>query len=290
VRARIAGGPTPRAQDRYDDAQEDDDDAHKGRFKAARSDELYQRAGDVAVIGIYGTISMRPSIFTTWSGGTSAETVGRAVDAAANDRTIRCILLDVDSPGGSVFGIPECAAKIAAARDRKKVVAVANPMIASAAYWLASQAGEIVVTPSGEVGSVGVIAAHLDESKADEIAGLKYTLVTAGKYKAEYDGSQPLSGEARDYLQQQVDALYGMFVKDIASGRKTTQKDVRENFGEGRMLLAAEAVKAGMADRVGTFEEVLNAEVQAGSKGGPRADAVKRDVQARLAELGLPTA
>jgi capsid assembly protease len=286
VRLRVAGGPAPRGQDKFDDAYYDDVEPAAAR----RDGELFERAGDVAVIGVYGTISMRPSIFTEWSGGCSAEQIGRAVDAAANDRTIRCILLDVDSPGGSVFGIPECAAKIMAARDRKRVVAVANPMVASAAYWLAACASELVVTPSGEVGSVGVIATHVDHSKADEEAGFKYTHVHAGRYKAEFDGTAPLAGDAREYLQQQVDALYQMMVKGIADGRRTTQKDVRENFGEGRMLLAADAVKAGMADRVDTFEAVLNGEVKAGSKGGPRADAVRRDVQARLAELGLPTA
>lgn len=287
VRLRLSGGPPPKAQDQFDDAYYDDEPITRA---ARRDDELYQRVGDVAVIEMCGAIVQRPSIFTAWSGGCAAEQVGRAVDAAANDRTIRAIVLDVDTPGGGVYGLPECAAKIAAARDRKKVVAVANPMIASAGYWLASQATEIVVTPSGEVGCVGVIASHVDHSKADEEAGLKVTYVHAGRYKTESYGSVPFTAEAREYLQRQVDDLYAMMVRDIAAGRRTTQKDVRENFGEGRMLLAVDAVKAGMADRVGTFEDVLNDLVKAGGKsGGPKAESFKREVSARLAELGMPT-
>jgi capsid assembly protease len=289
VRLRLTTGPGLRA---WDDDDFDGDTPNGRKAAARRDDELYERVGDVAVIPVMGTITQRPSIFTAWSGACSAEVVGRAVDAAANDRTIRAILLDVDTPGGSVYGVPECAAKISAAAGRKKVVAVANPMIASAGYWLASQATEVVVTPSGDVGCVGVIGTFVDHSKADEEAGYKYTHIHAGRHKAEMYGTAPLSADTREYLQQQVDAVYAMMVRDIAAGRRTTQKDVRENFGEGRMLLAADAIKAGLADRIGTFDEVLNELVKAGSKsgGGTRADALRREISAQLAENGLPTA
>jgi signal peptide peptidase SppA len=288
VWARIRSGPTPAGQDKFDDAQED-----TPVLAAREDDEPYQRAGDVAVIAIYGTITNRPTIFSSYSGGTSAEELGRTIDAAAADRTIRCILLDVDSPGGSVYGIEEAAAKILAARDRKPVTAVANPVAASAAYWLASQAGELVVVPSGQVGSVGVIAAHVDESEAEKLAGLKTTLITAGKYKGELDGSQPLTAEARAAVQDTVDQYYDKFVRAVAAGRKTSLKDVRENFGEGRMRTAADAVKAGMADRVATFEDVLQELQRDSRKDGGRtraaAERAQREAAARLAEMGIST-
>ncbi len=265
----------------------------------------YQRAGDVAVITIMGVLNQRASIFASFSGGTSAEQVGQAVDAAAADSSVRAIVLDVDSPGGSVFGIQEAATKIANAGRSKKVVAVANSVTASAAYWLASQATEIVVTPSGQVGSIGVIAGHTDESRSDEMKGVRTTLITAGKYKAELDPSLPLSAEARASVQSSVDKYYAMFVDAVARGRRTSVAAVKAGYGEGRMLLAKDAVAAGMADRTATLEQVIR-DLQGGAggrvgggyggpSGGPVGAAMaatasarfNREVIARCAELGL---
>ena len=141
-----------------------------------RGMESYQRVGDKAVISAFGVLSQRSSIMT--SGGTAAESIGRAMDEAAKDRSIETIVLNADSPGGSVFGIQEAAARIRAARAVKPVIGVANSSAASAMYWLISQCTEIVVTPGGQLGSIGVVAMHVDESGAEERAGIKTTFVT----------------------------------------------------------------------------------------------------------------
>lgn len=214
--------------------------------------------GNVALIPIYGTISKRANLMSQFSGGTSTEKLTTSFRTAMADPSVKAIVFDVDSPGGSVDGVPELAAEIAAARGVKKTIAVSNTMAASAAYWLASAADELVVTPSGAVGSIGVFAAHEDVSKALEAEGVTVSLVSAGKYKVEGNPYEPLSGDARAALQSQVDEFYGMFVKAVASNRGATQSAVREGYGEGRMVLASQAVKEGMADRVETLDQTLS--------------------------------
>ena len=215
------------------------------------------RGGAVAVLPLHGVIHQRMNLMSEMSGGTSTEMFAQSFRAAMADDAIRAIVIDVDSPGGGVYGVDELAAEILRARGSKRVVAVANSLAASAAYYIASAAEEVVVTPSGEVGSIGVFTAHQDLSKAAEAEGVKTTLIAAGKYKVEGNPFEPLSDEARAELQSRVDAYYGLFVAAVARGRNVTAAQVRGGFGEGRVVGAREAVRLGMADRVGTLDETI---------------------------------
>jgi signal peptide peptidase SppA len=226
-------------------------------YRAAARTSDAQSFGVVAVIPIYGVISHRMNLMSQVSGGTSIEKLTAQFRSAVADPAVKAIVFDIDSPGGTVEGVPELADEILGARSKKKTVAVANCMAGSAAYWLASAADELVVAPSGAVGSIGIFAAHEDISAALEKEGVKVTLVSAGKYKTEGNELGPLSDEARAAMQAKIDAFYGMFVKSVAKGRGAAQASVRDGFGQGRMVLAADAVKQGMADRVGTFDETL---------------------------------
>jgi signal peptide peptidase SppA len=224
---------------------------------AASDRQSARGGGGVAVIPILGTISQRADLLTESSGGVSTEKVTRLFRQAMAEPSVGSILLDIDSPGGSVFGVQELADEMAAARGRKPVVAVANSLMASAAYWLGSQADELVVTPSGEVGSIGVLAVHQDASAAHEREGITTSLVTAGKYKAEGNPFEPLGAEARSAIQARVDEYYGAFTRSVARGRGTSVQAVRSGFGEGRVVGAREAVRLGMADRVDTLDNTL---------------------------------
>jgi signal peptide peptidase SppA len=225
---------------------------------AARSQPTQaSRSGAVAVIPIRGTIAQRMSLLDESSGGTSTESVARQFRAALADPQVGSILLDVDSPGGSVYGVPELAAEIYGARGDKRLVAVANSLAASAAYWIASAADELVVTPSGEVGSIGVLSAHQDRSAALDTLGIKTTLISAGKYKVEGNPFEPLSDDARAAIQSRVDEYYADFVGAVARQRGVSTKDVRGGFGEGRTVGAHEAVRLGMADRVATLDDTI---------------------------------
>lgn len=248
---------------------------------ATRRPGGYAVAGRVAVVQIFGTIAQRLSAVEEASGGVSTEKIGNAIDAAVADPGVRKILLQIDSPGGSVYGVQELAAKIREANATKKVVAVADPVAASAAYWLAAQASECYVTPSGMAGSIGVIMEHCDESQANETEGVKTTLITAGEFKGEGHPASPLTDDARANLQSIVDSYYGAFVKDVAKGRGVSEAKVKSDFGRGRMMPADAAKTAGLVDGVKTVDAVLR---YLGAAEPSSRDAVA--ARARVVEIG----
>lgn len=254
-------------------------------------------AGNVAVLPIYGVLAHRMHLFTNVSkSGTSTEALTLAFRAAIADPSVAAIVLDVDTPGGSVFGVQELAGEIAAARGTKPIAAVANSLAASAGYWIASQAEELVVTPGGQVGSIGVLAIHDDVSQAAEQQGLKRTYISAGKFKAEGHGFAPLADEARQEIQRVVDAYYDRFVRAVAAGRKASLTTVRETFGQGRLVLSSDAVAAGMADREETLQQTIDRLVGRQAKArGSRANSPAADTELehsrarlRLAEAARP--
>lgn len=216
-----------------------------------------RQQGQVAVLPLYGLISPRAGMAADTSGGTSLESLAGELDALVRDPAVSAIVLDVDSPGGSVEGVAEFADRVRAARAVKPVVAVANTLAASAAYWIASQADEVVASPSSQLGSIGVLAAHEDWSAADEAKGVRTTLISAGKYKAEGNRHAPLDDEARGNIQQTVDHYYAMFTQAVARGRRVPISHVRDGMGQGRMLVAPAAVEAKMADRIDTLDATV---------------------------------
>jgi len=226
-------------------------------IKAADERQRYQQQGAVAVIPVFGVIAQRMGLMGAMSGGTSTEGLTKQIREAAADPSIASIVLNVDSPGGSVSGLPELHAEILSARASKPIVASSNSTMASAAYYIGSAASEVVITPSGRAGSVGVIAMHIEDSAALAQEGIKVTYITAGKFKAEANPHEPLTEEARAQLQADVDKYYGMFVRDVAKGRGVSVSDVKANFGEGRMLLAQDAKAAGMVDKIESLDQTI---------------------------------
>jgi len=214
-------------------------------------------SGGVAQLNLHGPISHRPSLWSFFFGGTSTEGFTKILREAVADPAVARIVIDVDSPGGTVDGVPELAEEVRVAREKKPITAVANAEAASAAYWIASQASELVVAPSGEVGSIGVWALHLDVSRMFDSAGITPTFISAGKYKVEGNPFEPLGDEAKAYIQSRIDDYYGMFVRGVAKGRGVSVDKVRSDFGQGRMVGAADAVTAGLADRVGTLDDAI---------------------------------
>ena len=192
-----------------------------------------QAQSAVAVIPVHGTIVPKASVMTQISGGTSIGDLRGMFAAAIGDPDVGAIVFDVDSPGGAVELVPEFAAEVRAQRGKKPMLAVANTMMASGAYWLASQADEVAVSPSSLTGSIGVFVAHQDLSAAAEQLGVKTTFVSAGKYKVEGNSTEPLSDEARAHIQSLVDNAYSMFTSDVAKGRRVSVDSVRNGFGEG---------------------------------------------------------
>lgn len=209
---------------------------------------------------------------------------------AHGDDEVGAIVIEVDSPGGVVDGIPEAAAAVRALRGQgKPIIAVANTLAASAAYWIASQADEVVVTPSGAVGSIGVYATHRNMSGALEMMGVETTLISAGKFKTEGNPYEPLSDDAKEAIQQDVDDFYGMFVADVAKGRGAKATEVKGGYGEGRVLNAKRALSDKLVDRVETLGETV-ARLSSRSRGGgvARAEVEKTgaELEAASSEAG----
>lgn len=282
LRFRAAGGRLSddeileriRAMDDYDEDELSPEERERRREE--REHKRYVRdvwlegpsasAGDagpspsrIAILNVFGVISQRANLLDDVSGGGSASTerLTKEFRSLVRDQSVKAIVLNIDSPGGGVYGVGELAAEILDARDTKMVVAQANSLAASAAYWIASAASEIAVTPGGEVGSIGVFSAHQDVSKMLEAEGVKVELISAGKYKTEGNPYMPLSDEARGAIQQSVDDYYDKFVRAVASGRDVAPADVRKGYGQGRVLPADRALSEGLVDRIATLDETL---------------------------------
>lgn len=212
----------------------------------------------VAVIPVFGTISQRTTLMSEFCGGASCEDITRNFRAALNDPSVKAIVFDIDSPGGTVTGVPELGAEIIKARGAKPIIGVANGYAASAAYWIASACEKLYVLPSGKVGSVGVYCTHQDLSGALDKQGVSVSFIKAGKYKTDGNPYEPLSESAREEMQKSVDAYYEMFVSAVAAGRGVSVEDVEAKYGQGRMLMAKDALEAGMVDAINTLDEVVN--------------------------------
>ena len=224
--------------------------------------------GGVLVIPIEGAITLGASMWTDLFGGTALDTLTEQITAARRDRSIRGVVLDVNSPGGGVHGVDEVAASIAALAKVKPVIGFTRSVAASAAYWLMASASKVVAAPSAEVGSIGVFAVHFDLSGAMSKEGIVPTLVKAGKFKAEGHPYAALSDADRDALEARIGAYYGMFVKRVARGRGVPVERVRDGFGEGRVVGAADALAEGMIDVIGDRNLAIAMAGEAAGAGG----------------------
>jgi signal peptide peptidase SppA len=248
----------------------------ENEIAAARMKSLSaDKPGSVAVLPLYGIINQRYAGDFSGPSGTSVQEFTQQFRQAMNDPNVKAIVIDVDSPGGTVAGVDELATEIYNARKQgtKKISAVSNCLCASAAYYIASQANEVCVSPSSMTGSIGVYQLHEDDSAALDDLGVKFTFISAGKYKTEGNSFEPLGDEAKTAMQGVVDDFYGLFAKAVARGRGVALKAVTNGFGQGRCLTASDAVKQGLADRVATLDEVLG---KYGVKQNPGASASSR--------------
>lgn len=188
---------------------------------------------------------------------TSTVTIGRSVRAAVEDPDVKAVVMDMHSPGGTVSGVPELAAELRALRGSKPIVAHADYLMASAAYWIASQADEIVASPSAMVGSVGVYGMHVDQSGFLEELGFKVTLVADPEEKVDGNPFEPLSETAREEMQKLVSNDLRMFRADIAAGRAIKATDIADSWA--RVYQPREALAMGMIDKIRPISETLSA-------------------------------
>ena len=227
--------------------------------RAARAQNNVRTGAGIAVLPLYGVVTQRGNMVDDVSGpgSVSTQSFAAALNDALNDDTVGAILIDIDSPGGSVYGVGELADQIYQARGQKPVVAIADSLAASAAYWIGCAASEFYVTPGGEVGSIGVWQAHFDCSQAYATEGVAPTLISAGKFKVEGNPYQPLDDEAKAFMQSRVDDYYAAFIKTVSRGRGLPIAQVRNGMGQGRVLGADAAVAEKMVDGIMTFDDLV---------------------------------
>lgn len=218
----------------------------------------YSVTDGVAVLPINGVISKRMNMFAQISGGTSSELVANDLKAAMNDPAVKAIILQIDSPGGTVDGTETLGNLVRQANAVKPVVAFADGMMASAAYWIGSAASAIYISDSvAQIGSIGVVATHQDISAAEAARGVKTTEITAGKFKRAASQFGALTETGKQTIQDQVDTIYSVFVQAVATNRGVSVDTVLENMADGRVFIGRQAIDAGLVDGVSTLDALI---------------------------------
>lgn len=246
------------------------------RLNAARDSGVY-------VLPIHGALVSRSAHMDMCTTMSSYEGIRAQLNSALSDNGIEHIALDIDSPGGSASGMADLAREIYAAKAIKPITAIVNFGAYSAAYGLASAATEIVLSQSSGLGSIGVIARHVDMSKRYEAEGMKITTIYAGARKADLASEAPLSPEAAQWLTELVNVSYAEFTDLVASHRGLSVSAVRET--EAGLFFGAKAIDIGLADRIEPPQAAIN-RIAAHVAGTRKPEPVQR-FSARAAAMDL---
>ena len=218
---------------------------HAGTFKNIKHAVRNNKKG-IAVIPIHGILTKKSEAFDDVLGMTSYEKIREEIEEALIDEEVETIILNIDSPGGEVNGLFDLSDFIYEARTLKKIVAIANDDAYSAAYAIASSAEKVFVSRTSGVGSIGVIASHIDQSGFDEKQGIKYTTVFAGNRKNDLNPHEPITSESLENLKSEVNRLYGMLVELIARNRSLSVEAIKNT--EAGLYFGKNAVDIGLAD------------------------------------------
>jgi signal peptide peptidase SppA len=237
-----------------------------------------------ALIPITGLLEKQLSYMGWIYGATLYPRLQDQIRDAAHRSDVQRVLLVIDSPGGTVAGTQETATLIRELAAVKPVVVHGSGMVASAAYWLAAQAHRLIVTPTTEVGSVGVVATHADLSKLEEKMGITFSEITSGPFKRIASMHAPLSPEGRAYLQEQVDTAGRLFAREVQAGRHLTEAQMAD-ITQARTYIGEAAQQAGLVDQLAGFDQTLIALTQQSAESSQQG-AVNREQGAINREQG----
>ncbi len=225
----------------------------------ANEQRAYDIVDGVAVLPVEGVIAKRANLFMQISGGVSTELVGRDLRTALADPSVHSVILSLDSPGGTVDGTQILANLVRSGTETKPIVTLANGTMASAAYWIGAAGQRVYISDDTTiVGSIGVVATHVDVSKAEEQRGVKTTEIFAGKFKRIASQYGPLSESGRQTMQEQVDYTYSLFVDAVANFRSVSTEKVLQDMAEGRVFIGKQAIAAGLVDGVSTLDALID--------------------------------
>lgn len=229
----------------------------------------------IRVINIFGMLQQHPSWATYYGLATSCDEVQLAVRRFVADPQVQGIMLRIYSPGGNVHGVQALADVLLQGRKEKPIWAHADSMANSGAYWIGASCSRFSASPLGEVGSIGAFMVHTSWQKADEMAGIKSTIIRAGKMKAGATPYEDLTPEATANLQARIDTAYAAFVSGVAKGLGVPIDEVRNGMGQGAAVDAKAGLDMKMIHDVAPFPETLAKLVRelrskGGSKGGTK--------------------
>ena len=233
---------------------------------ASESGRTMIHRGGVAEISVAGVLAHRTRMNADSSMVLGYESIARELQEVANNDGVTSIVMVMSTPGGEVSGAFELADMVHRVSKEKPVIAVIDAMAASAGYLIASGATEIVSTPTGYAGSIGVVMRHVDVSKAMQDEGVKVTHIFAGNHKVDGNPYEPLPASVRKDFQAEIDAIYQQFVETVASHRRMSAEAVRDT--QARTFRAPEAEEKGLVDRVATLDQII-AELQASPAAHP---------------------
>jgi signal peptide peptidase SppA len=221
--------------------------------------QAYEVVSGTALIPLRGVLGQRMNLMSNMSGGTSTEMFAADVRSAAADPAVQSIIILADTPGGTVAGTQAAASAVRAVRGIKPIATLVQGAMASAGVWIGS-ASDLVALDSqtSQIGSIGVVATHVDVSQREKDMGIKTTEIVAGKYKRAASQFGPLTETGQAMMQAQVDYLYSLFVADIAAYRGTTEADVLQRMADGRMFIGQQAIDAGLADQITSLEKLIS--------------------------------
>jgi len=211
---------------------------------------------NVSVINIYGTLVHKSAGLRPMSGLTSYDSIAAQLDLALDDSNTDTIVLDINSPGGEVSGCFDLADYIYQSRSIKPILAFINDTGCSAAYAIASAAERVYCTRTANVGSIGVIMVHADQSSANMSKGIKYTTIFKGNHKADFSPNSPLSPEVIALAQEKVNDIYGIFISTVARNMGLSESDVINT--QAQVYLGEKAVNMGLSNALVTKNEFLS--------------------------------
>ena len=218
---------------------------------------LLEIIGNKAVINMEGTLVRKAGFLDAMCGISGMDSLTNLFNQVIDDDEIEHVILNWDSPGGSAVGTPEFAEIVYAARDKKRITSCISGCMCSAAYFIGSAAHEIYATSQiNDVGSIGVVMMHVDQSQADAESGLKYTYIHAGKHKVDGNPHEALSPEVLAGLQDKLNYTYGIFIDSVAKYRGVTT-DMISEYAEGKVFKAGQVVGTPLLDGIATLNEIL---------------------------------
>lgn len=219
---------------------------------------LLTKQGNVSVITIAGSLAMGGEWYYKYLGLVGYDEIREAVIEAVQDTSTDSILLDISSGGGAAMGVNDLGEFLMDVdASHKPIIGYTSSVMASAAYWIGASARQVYSSKSAIVGSIGVIAVHRDMTGALEQAGIKATVVRAGKFKALGTPFEKMEGEALEAWQSRVSTLYDFFLEHVAAARGSNKTTVDAFMAQGREFFGEAAYEADLVDGNISFDALM---------------------------------